>query len=611
MRRKERKLSEKRLLKLMEKLKTGDSFEREKVIEELVSRPSKDVVEKVRELLYTKDTPLRMAAVEILKKIGSKHIEGLASLLDDKDEDIRVYACEILGAIKDERVLPYLINKLKDESDNVRNIACISLGDLQDENAIDALLSVLNDNEWIQFSAIESLGKIGGPRIVEPLFNIFEKGEEEASLSACEVLIDQGDGQIIEKIIKVLKKWGRKKRGAYIKMLLEREDEEIFNLLKEKIGEELFEHLMFTIENEDKRSLKTLRLLANFKNIRACEAILGSLKMVDDEEEDEEFYAQGVEIFAGLSDVWKGRTEEMIDRDRGYVIPIVRACTMKGIRIKEDILLEKFRESSIEAKREIIKNAPYIIDGPGISIIKEALNDPDGHIKGDGVIAAGVMGLKALTEDITKIAMGDFFDVRRKAFETLLKFDGERCHELVETLVNSPSVEDRKLYLSVASKLDGGTNLPFIKKLLQDGEESVRKAAIGVMGAFLDDDRYMEIFKSILMDKNVPHEILKIIKDRRLIIFKERLIDIFMQSDELWTKYYALMALSSFEDPDLFDIFLKGLKDREDLIKIGSIKALADLNDKRAIPHIMPFVLDTNDDIRSEAEMAIERMENS
>jgi HEAT repeat protein len=103
---------------------------------------------------------------------------------------------------------------------------------------------------------------------------------------------------------------------------------------------------------------------------------------------------------------------------------------------------------------------------------------------------------------------------------------------------------------------------------------------------------------------------LKIIRDKRLSLFKDRLVEIFINGNNgLWTRYYALLALGVFEIPSLFEIFLQGLSDNASLIKIGSLKALCDLNDKRALPYIRPFVQSHDEDIRSTAEYVLERFE--
>jgi HEAT repeat protein len=602
------KISEKKLSKLIGLLKDGDNFEKEKAMEGLLAYPTKRVVEQTAQLLQKSETNVRMVAVEILKKIGYCSLETVTDLLYDENEDIRVYACEILGDIKDRRSIPYLIKKLNEDNENVRNTACIALGEINDEEAVDALLGALKDDDWIKFSAIFSLGKIGSKKAVAPLLDIFEHNEKEVSLVACEVLVDIGGGEILDEILRILKKWNKKKRSDYIKVMLEKEDEYIIQVLKEKIGDELFEHLLNVLESEDSKSLNNLKLLANFKNKISCEMILSSFKDVDQNEDE---YFEKLSLFAELKEVWENNIEEFMNKDEEYLLPFIKVSGIEKVKIDEDLLLQKYLASSIDVKREIIKNLPAIINGRGLSIIREAVNDTDGHIIGDAMIVIGSLAITEMKDEIIEIVKKGFFDVRIKALKALLKLDSmNNVLKIIEQFVSNGTVEDKKLYLSVAPLLNSNQNFPFIQKLLRDPDETVGKAAVGVIGQFLDDDRYMDLFKALLMSKDIPHEVLKVIKDRRLRLFKDRLVEIFINGNNgLWTRYYALLALGVFEIPSLFDIFLKGLDDKDSLIQIGSLKALCDLNDKRALPYIMPFMQSKDEDIRSTAEYVLERFE--
>ena len=42
----------------------------------------------------------------------------------------------------------------------------------------------------------------------------------------------------------------------------------------------------------------------------------------------------------------------------------------------------------------------------------------------------------------------------------------------------------------------------------------------------------------------------------------------------LWTRYHALAALGAFRDASLFPVFAECLRDKNNLIKIGGLKAL-------------------------------------
>lgn len=604
----EKKLSRKELGKYTALIKNGDNFEKEKAIDALVAFGGREVVESIIPILQEKNTPARMAVLDVLKKIGSDHIDGIIGMLSDENEDIRVYACEVLSFLSDKRSVPHIVKKVYEDTDNVRNAACMALGEFDDDEAVNALLDALKDEEWIAFSAILSLGRTKSPKAVPKLIEFFRTSGEELSSAACEVLIEYGDNAVLDEVFDVLKGWDRQKRSIYLKIILEIGSEEIFGRLMEKIGDELYEHLLYTVGKSRQQSLDAIRMLTNFRTRETCDSILAVLKGM---EPDDERYEEVLELFASLSDVWSKNIAEYMSLDETVLFPFIRACTMTGVRIKETMLLDRFLSASVDVKREIIMNAPSIVDGTGAIIIKEAIRDTDGHIKGFAVEAAGNLGLKDLREDIMDILKKDFHDVRVKALKTLIRLDPGTAMVLVEKFVDKGTADDKKVYLASTGLMEGGKNLPFIVKLLKDEDEGVRRSTIGIIGNFMDDERYVELLQKILMDDDIPHEVLKVVKDKRLSRFKDRLVSIFEnQAREMWTRYYALSALGSFEDPGLFDIFQKGLDDENGLIVIGCIRALADLNDTRAMQFIRPFMDNSNDDIRSAAEMVISKMES-
>lgn len=596
-------IDDKNIFILLNSIKNGDHAEKEKAISHLIEFPSENAVKKTSELLKIDSITVRIAAIEILKKIGYCSIETIAGLLNDKNEDIRVYGCEILGSIKDKQATPYLIEKLYDNDENVRNSACIALGEIGNEEAVDSLICSLKDNDWIKFSAINSLAKIKSMKVVKPLFDLFVNDNETISLASCDALIDMGNEKLIDEVLEIIKQWNKKKRSNYIKIIIEKENESIFHKLKNKIGDELFNPLLEVIESTNMKSLNNLKLLTNFKNITACRTILNSLA---NNYQNEDEYNERLSLFAKLKNIWADNIKDLIDEDDKYLLPIVKVSGMENVKIDENILLPGYKRSSVDTKREIIKNIPDIVNNKGLSIIREAISDSDGHVVGEAMVVIGKMEIKEMENDIIRIAQKGFYDVRLKAIIALLKLDLNKTVELLKKFVFQGSNEDKKLYLAVAPMLRGEENLPLIEILLQLPDENIRKRTITVIGNFLDDKRYMEIFEKLLTDKNVPHEALKIVKDKRLKIFKDRMLKIFLnKKNGVWTRYYALLALGSFEIPTFIDLFISGLCDKETLIKIGCLKALTCLKDKRAIPYIKPLIKNADKDIKSTAEQAL------
>ncbi|MBA4417565.1 MAG: hypothetical protein C0392_06615 [Syntrophus sp. (in: bacteria)] len=601
-------MNKKRLTQLIKTLRDGDTFTREKAFEALLAAPDKAVVEAVTPLLQEKDTGMRMMILEILNQMGNLHIESVISMLDDDNEDIRVYGLEVLMRLKNPDTIPHLIRKMGGDYENVRNAACMALGEFDDDRAVDALMGAMKDEDWIAFSAILSLGKIGRKRSVPALFEVFKEGREEISLAACEALIDFRDPDILDKIIETLKGWDEKKRYDYIQLMLEKGEEDIFIRMKERISDELFTHLLNSVRYENRRSLQMIKLLAQFKTLATCDTILDTIARLDPDSDE---FSEVLELLVDLKDVWAEKVADYGTRAEEYLLPIIKACSIGGIKINEDVLLEIFRSSSVDVRREVIRNINAIVDGAGYHVIEEAIHDTDGHIQGDAIAAAGIMGMNKLKKEIGKIAKEGFPDVRAKALKAMLELDITDAMALIEHFVNKGTIDDKKVFLAAAGALDKERNFPLLTKLLRDDDEGIRKAAIGAIGNFLEDERYMDILRALLKNEEIPHEALKIVKEKKLTVFKDRLIDLFMDSSKgMWTRYYALSALDAFRDHALFDLFVKGLEDESSLIKIGSLNALAGLEDPKALLHIALFTQSDDEDIRSTAEFAISRLEN-
>jgi hypothetical protein len=203
-------------------------------------------------------------------------------------------------------------------------------------------------------------------------------------------------------------------------------------------------------------------------------------------------------------------------------------------------------------------------------------------------------------------------DVRISALKALLALDKDKAISLLVEFVHSDSTEDKKVYLAVAKNVTGDLNFPLLETLFAHGNDDIKRSAVSVIGNFIDDMRYSQIFQNLLQTDNIPHEVLKIIKEKRLAQFKPFLNKIFSDTNKsLWTRYYALLALGALEDPSLFELFVQGLNDENSLIKIGSLKALSDLKDKKAIAYVEPLVNNKDDDVRSTAEFVMSSLGNS
>ncbi len=470
-----------------------------------------------------------------------------------------------------------------------------------------ALLEALNDEESIAFSAIYSLGRIASPRVIPQLWRVFVERKGVLSLIACEVLLAFKDRQVLHDLLSVLRGWSEERRDIFIRTILEKEDTATLDQLHETVGEGLFEHLARFILSNRRTSIKVMKLVVRFRRQEACEIILDALKKTGPDDDD---FDELVALFVDLKPVWAGKVADYLDKEPAVLLPFIRACGVAGHKIAEESLYKLFSEGPLGLKREIIRQLPNIGERNGSGLLKRALSDEDGHVQGDAALASARLGLNDLAPEILGLARVGFADVRRKALEALAALDIDRATGLVESFVAKGSVEDKKVALVIMDHLDKERAFAVMKTLLADPDETVARSAIYTAGRLLErDQRYLEIFNGLLVKRPVLHELLRVIRERKLSIFRDRLVALFFdQGRDVWTRYEVLAALAVFREHSLFDVFIGGLRDENTLIKIGSIKALSDLSDPAALPHVTPFARSQDATLRSAASAALNKL---
>jgi HEAT repeat protein len=600
-----RKTVSKRLGRMIAELKYSDDFARAGILEKLASSPSKELVGCLALLLEEKNTAVRMDVLDTLRRIGNHNIKAVIGLLYGPHEDIRVYGCEVLQGLKNPLSLPHLVEAARDENENVKNAAVVALGEFDDPAAVDVLLDVLEQEEWVAFSAIYSLARIGNRRAAPALMDVFKNRGEELSLAACEALMRFGDDRIVDEIVEFIGSLEADKKRTFVRIVMEHGDGRIFGRLTGLMGEALLQQLLDYIGHEKRVSLKIIDLLAYFK---CADSALALLDMLKEMEPDADEYGHILDLFMELREVWVPDIGRYLSVE-GYRLPVIRACGAEGCHVDSGLLLGVFRSSPLAAKREIMKQLGRITNGNGNDIIREAMRDADGHIQAEAVAIAGSLPMRELTADVLRLAKSGYADVRVRALIALIRLDREAAVSTIGAFVTKGSAEDKRTYLAVTPHLDGGTNFPFLKRLIGDGDERVRQMAVRVVGNFIEDEKYLGLFRAVLESGDVPDEMLKVIGEKKLKGFKDVLVRILGDPlGALWTRYHALAALAVFKDPSLFSMFAGCLKDENNLIKIGGLKALAAIGDKRAIPRIRPFSKSIDEDLKAAATIVLERL---
>ncbi|MBK6794538.1 MAG: HEAT repeat domain-containing protein [Anaerolineales bacterium] len=112
-------------------------------------------IEELGMAVYDLHHEVSQTAAEALAKFGAPAIDVLAEALIHPEASVRKHAVIGLGSIKDERVVPYLIEMLQDSDREVKTQAIQALADMKDTRALPALQQIVTnraDREMASFA---------------------------------------------------------------------------------------------------------------------------------------------------------------------------------------------------------------------------------------------------------------------------------------------------------------------------------------------------------------------------------------------------------------------------------------------------------------------------
>jgi len=255
----------------------------EAAIRSLVEIDGETTVAGAIPLLLHELPTVKNAAVEVLEKIGARHLDRIVGLLADDNLDIRKFGADILGTLRDAKAVPALVKALDDTDANVRSSAAEALGKIGDKSAGATLLARLKvENEtWVVFHLIETLGQIASPWMVSELVSLASARDEVCR----EVLMDTvglvGGTENLADLLAGFSKANSSMSGhlvqAILKIMARLGEDSVLPTLQhrfEEFGSHLRSHLS---QKDDSRRINALVLLGKLRRASREElsALLG------------------------------------------------------------------------------------------------------------------------------------------------------------------------------------------------------------------------------------------------------------------------------------------------------------------------------------------------
>ncbi len=380
---------------------------------------------------------LRNTARIILKEIGVETVPLLHPLLKDKDDDIRQFAIDLISEIKSCSYPQEIVRVLETDSNpNVRASAARALGVLGYREALPSLINALRDDEWVCFSALESLAMIKDESSLGAIIPLLDSPSDAIRYAAIETLGRIGGANSINVLLGRLPKADTFEKRALVKVLVKT------GITPSTFGVTDILIDMLKSDDWDERStaIKGLADLRDERAIRTIIDIAGSLDSSEPEDEERLYHIKCALRRFGCTDVFVDVLNDPSVRYRGKVVVIevigelrFQKAVPSLIRLlKED--LKSVRKATVDALA-VMEDDEVIWDA-----LIEALYDHDGHVRRSAVAALGKVDNK-------------------KAFYPILDLlHKERDPDVIEEAVKSLLILDPEGFMSRLDGFDSGIN---------------------------------------------------------------------------------------------------------------------------------------------------------
>ena len=217
--------------------------------------------------LQNTDKSIKSNAIHLIASVDAEYAKKLiSSYLDVKDmQDIVVSTLSIL---KDERAVPFLLERLK--IPELRVHSAYALADLKEKRAVPILLEVVKDpktREWERNNALEKLAHIADERTVTLFLDFFEKQESISYM--IKLILSDSQSSFIFSLLESIEEMNIEKSAykwnAVLDILGNQKDPDLIShyekILLETQDISLKNKLTYALSNMGEKGLKSLTKL--------------------------------------------------------------------------------------------------------------------------------------------------------------------------------------------------------------------------------------------------------------------------------------------------------------------------------------------------------------
>lgn len=533
----------------------------------------KETVRAVLPLLRSDEAPVRNLSMDILREVGNQDMPSLVELIHDEDADIRIFIADILGTTDNLLAVEPLCDALlKDPEVNVRYQAAVSLGELRMEEAAPCLNKAINDEEWVQYSVIEALTKIGHASSVDAMVKALDKASDLVASMIIDALGEMGNVKAVTMLLKRMDGSHTALRNKIVKAVVKILGGKSLTLLSEDERERFRQYLIVALEDEDVEIQDAaIQGLAYVGGESASEGILRIAGSLDPDQEHERFSAT-VRYLAeiGLTDALK---EGVMSEDPQIAGAAVQALSMivpGECGDKHEVcslLMDAFWKVNLPIQREIVRVAAERADESAKDFFIRILDEhSDGTVLKSAVYLLGEkLQLDDVADRIFPLLDHQYDDVKEAALDACIAIGSPQVRERFRAMFDSEDPMSRLMSVYALGKMGVIDNLDIIREGLRDEIPDIRKVAVEslAIGCGIDEE-----WKPLILERLNDES-----KDVRLTV-----IEILGQC---YSEEFSAHLITALDDGD-------------DWVRIRAVDALGEQRSQVAVPRLIEMLQDPN-----------------
>lgn len=589
----------------------------------------------------------RNGAMDMLVAFGKESVPYLVKLLKDANEEVRNFACVMLGDIGNREAVSPLILALSDKDANVTHSAAEALGKIGDRAALFPLIELLKGDFWVQYSAITAIGAMRDYRAVPHLLQMLDN--EMLAGAVIDALGQIGDPRALHPLGRILPTLDGTVAEQAAKALLAiyRAASESLSFKNSLAEYTQPEHLKKVLSREGVSKLRSLLQTSSDREVLEAVVMLlgwyGDFAAMDDFLSllQDESLAGAVEtaVFSLGKKAQPALVRALDDDNDKVKIVALRTLRYHGVVDVEQrvaaFLVSPHEELQIEAV-ETAKSYPSEIYRPIlINLVKHA----PFSVAGKAAEALGVYPFALLKDTVATLSGADDAEARMRGAMLLSQVPEEEETGLLDTFMHDPDAEVRRIAMKAAGIRDAAVAVPMLGAALHDPDVSVRVAAmmaiaeyrtpllvedilallgrgneildyavikaLGLMGAKSAENSLVDFLHKGCSSRRIEYALLDTLGKLSAASASELIRTRYLGSPDPDIRRLAVETLGQLGDTNSIEAVESALTDSHWSVRVAALRVLGKLGGVKEIPLLLDAIHDPDNMVRKHAILAL------